>query len=157
MREARAAVPLFAALGDVTRMQIVGRLSLGEPLSIATLTAGTGVTRQAVSKHLRVLDDAGLVRSNWHGRERLWELEPARLDAARRSLDLDRRAMDHRPRPPEILRRTKRSVTPRFPQRGRVCSTILRTATDRYAESDPQPSMQPIRQACHRTNDRQRS
>jgi DNA-binding transcriptional ArsR family regulator len=88
MREVRAAVPLFAALGDVTRMQIVGRLSLGEPLSIATLTAGTGVTRQAITKHLQVLDEAGLVRSNWQGRERLWALEPARLDTARRSLDL---------------------------------------------------------------------
>jgi DNA-binding transcriptional ArsR family regulator len=87
LREARAAVPVFAALGDSTRMQIVGRLSLGQPLSIASLTAGTGVTRQAVTKHLKVLDDVGLVRSNWQGRERLWELEPARLDAARRSLD----------------------------------------------------------------------
>jgi DNA-binding transcriptional ArsR family regulator len=87
MRDARAAVPLFAALGDVTRMQIVGRLSQGEPLSIARLTSGTGVTRQAVTKHLKVLDEAGLVRSNRHGRERLWELDAARLDAARRSLD----------------------------------------------------------------------
>ena len=87
MREARAAVPLFAALGDVTRMQIVGRLSLGEPLNIASLTTGTGVTRQAVTKHLKVLDEAGLVRSSWQGRERLWELEPARLELARRSLD----------------------------------------------------------------------
>jgi DNA-binding transcriptional ArsR family regulator len=88
MRDVRAAVPLFAALGDATRMQIVGRLSLGERLSIATLTAGTGVTRQAVTKHLRVLDEVGLVRSRRRGRERVWELEPARLDAARRSLDL---------------------------------------------------------------------
>ena len=87
MRDARAAVPLFAALGDVTRMQIVGRLSQGEPLSIATLTSGTGVTRQAVTKHLEVLSEAGLVHSRWHGRERRWALEPARLDAARRSLD----------------------------------------------------------------------
>jgi DNA-binding transcriptional ArsR family regulator len=80
-------VPVFAALGDATRMQIVGRLSLGEPLSIAALTAGTGVTRQAVRKHLKVLDDVGLVRSDWQGRERRWALAPARLDAARRSLD----------------------------------------------------------------------
>ena len=87
MRDARAAVPVFAALGDATRMQIVGRLALGQPLSIASLTSGTGVTRQAVTKHLQVLDEVGLVRSTWQGRERLWELEPARLDAARRSLD----------------------------------------------------------------------
>jgi DNA-binding transcriptional ArsR family regulator len=87
LRDARAAVPVFAALGDATRMQIVGRLSNGQPLSIATLTAGTGVTRQAVTKHLKVLDEVGLVRSSWQGRERLWELDPARLDTARRSLD----------------------------------------------------------------------
>lgn len=87
MRDARAAVPVFAALGDLTRMQIVGRLAHGQPLSIASLTSGTGVTRQAVTKHLHVLDEVGLVRSSWQGRERLWELDAARLDAARRSLD----------------------------------------------------------------------
>jgi len=86
-REVQAAAPIFAALGDQTRIQIVGRLAQGEPLSIATLTVGTGVTRQAVTKHLQVLDEAGLVRSSWQGRERMWALEPARLDAARRSLD----------------------------------------------------------------------
>ena len=88
MRQVRQATPIFAALGDRTRIQIVGRLSMGDPLSIAALTVGTGVTRQAVTKHLKVLGDAGLVRSTWQGRERMWALEPTRLDAARRSLEI---------------------------------------------------------------------
>ena len=87
-RQVRATAPVFAALGDQTRLRIVGRLAGGEPLSIATLTAGTGVTRQAVTKHLTVLDEAGLVRSEWRGRERMWALNGERLDAARRSLDV---------------------------------------------------------------------
>jgi DNA-binding transcriptional ArsR family regulator len=82
-----ASAPVFAALGDATRLRIVERLATGEPLSIASLTMGTGVTRQAISKHLHVLDDAGLVRSNWQGRERQWELDPSHLLEARRTLD----------------------------------------------------------------------
>lgn len=88
LREVRASAPIFAALGDSTRLQLIGRLAAGETLSIAALTAGTGVTRQAITKHLLVLDEAGLVRSRRHGRERKWALEAARLQAARRSLDL---------------------------------------------------------------------
>ncbi len=57
-------------------------------MSIARLTAGTHVTRQAVTKHLRVLADAGLVRGRRQGRQSLWELEPRQLEVARRSLDL---------------------------------------------------------------------
>ena len=79
---------LFAALGDSTRLQIIGRLAGGAVLSIATLTAGTGVTRQAVTKHLEVLDEVGLVHSSWQGRERMWALEPGQIDVARRTLDL---------------------------------------------------------------------
>ena len=86
-REVRAAVPVFAALGDETRLGIVRRLATGTPLSIASLTTGSGVTRQAVTKHLHVLNGAGLVRSHWRGRERLWALKPDRLEPARRSLD----------------------------------------------------------------------
>ena len=86
-REVRAAVPVFAALGDETRLGIVRRLATGTPLSIASLTTGSGVTRQAVTKHLQVLDGAGLVRSHWRGRERLWALKPDRLEPARRSLE----------------------------------------------------------------------
>ena len=57
-------------------------------MSIARLTAGTHVTRQAVTKHLRVLADAGLVRGRRQGRQSLWELEPRQLEVARRYLDL---------------------------------------------------------------------
>ncbi len=83
----RDSAPLFAALGDDTRLHIVSRLSARGPLSIARLTAGTGVTRQAVTKHLDVLATAGLVRDRRVGRERVWELDPGRLDLARRSLE----------------------------------------------------------------------
>lgn len=86
-RGALAAAPIFAALSDGTRLRIVERLATGEPLSIAALTSGTGVTRQAVTKHLHVLDEAGLVRSAWQGRERRWELAPRPLQTARQTLD----------------------------------------------------------------------
>jgi DNA-binding transcriptional ArsR family regulator len=81
------AAPLFAALGDPTRLSLVHRLARRGPLSIARITEGTDVTRQAVSKHLSVLEDAGLVRSATRGRERIWELAPDRLDDARAQLD----------------------------------------------------------------------
>src|SRR5436309_8381805 len=80
--------PLFAALGDGTRLRLVSRLCAGGPMSIARLTAGTHVTRQAVTKHLQVLADAGLVRGRRQGRQSLWELEPRQLEVARRYLDL---------------------------------------------------------------------
>jgi DNA-binding transcriptional ArsR family regulator len=79
--------PLFAALGDRTRLRLVVRLGSEGPLSIARLTEGTDVTRQAVAKHLRVLADAGLARGVRRGRERLWQLDPARLDEVRRELE----------------------------------------------------------------------
>ena len=79
--------PVFAALGDPTRLRLVAALCAGGALSIAQLTAGTAITRQAVTKHLEVLADAGLVRDVRQGRERLWELEPSRIDEARDALD----------------------------------------------------------------------
>lgn len=57
-------------------------------MSITKLTAGSEVTRQAIAKHLRTMEDAGLVRGSRHGRESVWELEPERLEDARRYLDL---------------------------------------------------------------------
>jgi DNA-binding transcriptional ArsR family regulator len=66
---------LFAALGDKTRLALVFRLSSGQPASIAQLTSDTRVTRQAVTKHLRVLERAGLVHSTHVGRESLFELD----------------------------------------------------------------------------------
>jgi DNA-binding transcriptional ArsR family regulator len=88
-RQARLldAAPVFAALGDATRLRVVARLSADGPLSIARLSDGAGVTRQAITKHLQTLADAGLVQDSRQGRERIWELEPRRLERARRSLD----------------------------------------------------------------------
>jgi DNA-binding transcriptional ArsR family regulator len=80
-------VPVFAALGDGTRLALVARLCAGGPMSIARLTAGTDVTRQSVTKHLHVLAGAGLVRGARVGRDHVWEIEPTRLDEARRWLD----------------------------------------------------------------------
>jgi DNA-binding transcriptional ArsR family regulator len=79
--------PLFAALGDETRLRIVARLCEGGPLSIVRLTEGATVSRQAITKHLHALEEAGLVRSARAGRERIWELQPRRLAEARRYLD----------------------------------------------------------------------
>jgi DNA-binding transcriptional ArsR family regulator len=83
----RGSVLLFAALGDQTRLDLVARLSSGGPLSIARLTAGTEVTRQAITKHLAILAEAGLVRDSRVGRERLWEVETRQLEEARRCLE----------------------------------------------------------------------
>lgn len=82
-----AAAPIFAALGDGTRLALLARLAAGGPLSIAQLTAGSTMTRQAITKHLNVLAEAGLARDSWRGRERLWELATQRLDDARRCID----------------------------------------------------------------------
>ncbi|MGD1093743.1 MAG: metalloregulator ArsR/SmtB family transcription factor [Bryobacteraceae bacterium] len=79
--------PIFAALGDETRLRLVARLCKDGPMSIARLTAGSSVTRQAVTKHLHVLASVGLASSSPSGRERVWEFEPAPLDAARQCLD----------------------------------------------------------------------
>ncbi len=81
------AAPVFAALGDATRLRIVARLCAGGPLSIVRLTEGTKVSRQAITKHLSALEGAGLVRSGRAGRERIWELQSSRLAEARRYLD----------------------------------------------------------------------
>jgi DNA-binding transcriptional ArsR family regulator len=82
----RSAAPVFAALGDETRLRLVARLSSGGPLSITKLAAGFPMTRQAITKHLRVMEEAGVVRSIAYGRESLWQLEESRLADARRHL-----------------------------------------------------------------------
>jgi DNA-binding transcriptional ArsR family regulator len=74
---------LFAALGDRTRLRLVAHLCNSGPASIVDLTAGQSVSRQAVTKHLQVLARAGLARSRRRGRERVWRIEPRRLDDAR--------------------------------------------------------------------------
>jgi|SRR5580658_1543019 DNA-binding transcriptional ArsR family regulator len=87
--------PVFAALGDEMRLRLIAVLCVGGAMSITQLTSGTDITRQAVTKHLQVLATAGLVRDVKVGRERLWEFEPTRLDAARRSLEAIGRQWDH--------------------------------------------------------------
>jgi DNA-binding transcriptional ArsR family regulator len=83
------AAPVFAALGDETRLRLLARLSAEGPLSIARLSDGVPVTRQAVTKHLLALTAAGLVRgARRRGRrQRVWQLEPRRFAEARRYLD----------------------------------------------------------------------
>lgn len=81
------AAPVFAALGDTTRLKVVARLCVDGPLSISRLSDGSAVTRQAITKHLHALADAGLVRDHRQGRERIWELQPKRLEMAHRCLD----------------------------------------------------------------------
>jgi DNA-binding transcriptional ArsR family regulator len=86
--ELSAGAPVFAALGDATRLRLVSRLSGGRPQSITQLSAGAAVTRQAITKHLHVLAEAGLVRARKHGREQMWELNLRQVQEARRRLDL---------------------------------------------------------------------
>lgn len=85
-RAAKSSASIFAALGDETRLRLVYRLCEGGPLSITRLTAGSRVTRQAITKHLRVMEEAGLVRGVRRGRERVWQLRRQRLIVARRDL-----------------------------------------------------------------------
>jgi DNA-binding transcriptional ArsR family regulator len=81
------AVPVFAALADATRLGLLGRLSVEGPLSITRLSEGTGVTRQAITRHLYALGGAGLVRHARRGRERVWDLDLKRLEKAKQYLD----------------------------------------------------------------------
>lgn len=99
-----AAAGVFAALGDETRLRLVRRLSNDGPLSITELTAGFAISRQAVTKHLRLMAHAGLLRSTTHGRQSLWALERKRLADARRHLQAISTQWD------ETLDRLKRFV-----------------------------------------------
>ena len=85
--ELRTRASVFAALGDETRLSVLGRLCNCVPQSISRLTAGTNLSRQAVTKHLRVLANAGVVRSVRVGRESLFELEPQPIEEVRDYLD----------------------------------------------------------------------
>ena len=85
---AKGSAPVFAALGDETRLRLVSRLCDDGPMSIVRLTVDSNVTRQAITKHLHVLEEAGLVRSNRRGRESVWHLEQRRLEDARHYLDV---------------------------------------------------------------------
>ena len=80
--------PVFAALGDETRLSLVAKLCGGQPLSISQLTEGSRLTRQAITKHLRVLERAEIVHSVRTGRESLFEFHPEPIDKIKSYLDL---------------------------------------------------------------------
>lgn len=82
----RTRASVFAALGDETRLGLLARLTSGEPQSIARLTEGTKLTRQAVTKHLRVLEDVGVVFSVKAGRESRFALDPRPIVSAQEYL-----------------------------------------------------------------------
>jgi DNA-binding transcriptional ArsR family regulator len=79
--------PVFAALGDETRLALVRRLCDGEARSITELTAGSKLTRQAMTKHLRVLEKVGIVRCVRSGRESLFELDPRPIEEMKEYLE----------------------------------------------------------------------
>jgi DNA-binding transcriptional ArsR family regulator len=83
----RTPAPVFAALGDETRLALVAKLSGGQPRSISQLTRGSRLTRQAITKHLRVLERVDIVRSVHLGRESLFELNPEPIDEMKKYLD----------------------------------------------------------------------
>jgi DNA-binding transcriptional ArsR family regulator len=84
---AREAAPLFAALGDATRLQLLMRLAASGPESIAQMSVKSAVSRQAITKHLCVLADAGFVAGERRGREHIWRLRPRRLQEVHAQLD----------------------------------------------------------------------
>ena len=95
---------LFAALGDQTRLTLLERLARGGPASISALAETFDVSRQAVTKHLNVLSDAGVIEGHREGRERVWMMNPSRLIEARRHLDIIATGWD------DALARLKRHV-----------------------------------------------
>lgn len=86
LRRLQASAPLFAALGDEVRLTLLTRLSDGGERSITELSAGSKITRQAITKHLRVLAGSGLVRGVRRGRENLFQLRPKPLEEASEAL-----------------------------------------------------------------------
>ena len=86
-RHGGAAAIVFAALGDETRLSLVDTLASGQPQSIARLAEGSALTRQAITKHLRVLEGAGVVHSVRVGRESLFELRLEPLQELRSYLE----------------------------------------------------------------------
>src|SRR5262245_34424194 len=84
----RAQAPVFAALGDQTRLSLIAKLCEGQPCSIAQLTEDSKLTRQAITKHLRVLERVGIVHSTRTGRESLFEFNPEPIEELRSYLDL---------------------------------------------------------------------
>ncbi len=88
MDKPKLTAPVFAALGDETRLLLVAKLSAGPPRSISQLARGSKLTRQAITKHLQVLERAKIVRSTRAGRESLFEFNPQPMDDLKQYLDL---------------------------------------------------------------------
>lgn len=84
----RDAAPVFAALGDETRLSLLGKLSTGQRFSISQLTKSSQLTRQAITKHLRVLERVKVVRCVRSGRESLFEFDPEPIEEVKQYLDL---------------------------------------------------------------------
>ena len=84
----RAHAPAFAALGDETRLALVAKLCAGQPYSISQLAKGSKLTRQAITKHLRVLESVGIVHSVRTGRESRFEFDPEPMEEMKKYLDL---------------------------------------------------------------------
>src|SRR5215469_16149166 len=91
----RAQARVFAALGDETRLALIAKLSGGQPCSISQLTQGSKLTRQAITKHLRVLESAQIVHSVHAGRESLFEFDPTPIKEMREYLDFVSEQWDH--------------------------------------------------------------
>ena len=83
----RKTAAVFAALGDETRLVLVAKLSRGQQYSIAELTEGTKLTRQAVTKHLRVLERVRMVHGKRAGRQNLFEFDPKPVDEMKEYLE----------------------------------------------------------------------
>ncbi|MGA7089046.1 MAG: helix-turn-helix domain-containing protein [Candidatus Acidiferrales bacterium] len=84
----QAYAPVFAALGDESRLSLVAKLCAGQPRSISQLTRGSRLTRQAITKHLRVLEGVGIVHSVRSGRESLFEFDPEAIEKIKKYVDL---------------------------------------------------------------------
>jgi DNA-binding transcriptional ArsR family regulator len=104
LAERKNSAHLFAALGDKTRLRLVSRLCDRGPMSITSLTAGSNVTRQAITKHLRVMKEAGLLCNTRHGRESVWQLDAQRVRQAGHYLNLISKQWD------EVLGRLREFV-----------------------------------------------
>jgi len=94
IRRLTGPAPIFGALGDGTRLGLVARLCDLGPLSTSRLTSGARISRQGVSKHLLVLEAAGIVHGAWRGRERIWQVDARQLEVARRFLEQASRRWD---------------------------------------------------------------
>ncbi len=93
-RSGRERAVVFAALGDETRLLLLTKLSSGRQYSIAELTEGTKLTRQAVTKHLRVLEKAQMIHGRRRGRQNLFEFDPKRANEMKEYLESVSKAWD---------------------------------------------------------------